>query len=89
MDNLSEQINNLQVGDFVLVKIDGEPTWFNVIRFIGKNELVGIPMYEETYERVGNQPQVRIFKQTIMQCKKLKDWKDPRFFTWLAVHKIV
>jgi len=89
MWDVIEQANKLQVGDFVQIFLDDDLTWLHIVNFIGKHEIVGIPLFPEIFDQTCHHPRVRIFKQQVIQCSKRSEWDSPDFFMWLAKQKII
>ena len=77
----------MRVCDYVQVNLAGELTWLVVIDFVGKNEIIGIPLYEETYLKTENLPRVRVFKQSIIRCRKHRDWDELDFIPWIQAKR--
>lgn len=88
MDHSFEKdIKHLRICDYIQVTIDKEPTWLIVTSFVGRNEIIGIPLYEESAARIDLQPHVRVFKQSVIKCRKHRDWDELEIVPWLHSHK--
>ncbi len=86
-DSVEKDIRYLRICDYVQVNIGDEPTWLIVIDFVGKNELIGIPLYEETLHSACCQPRVRVFKNAVISCRKHREWDELEITPWLARHR--
>ena len=86
-DMLKKEISYLRVCDYVQVSLGDEPTWLIVTSFVGKNEIIGIPLYEESVAGIDSQPHVRVFKQSVMKCQKHRDWDELEIVSWLFKHR--
>lgn len=85
--SLKKDIKHLRICDYIRVTIDKEPTWLIVTSFVGKNEIIGIPLYEETADRLDTQPHIRVFRQSVTGCRKHRDWDELEIAPWLFRHK--
>jgi len=85
--SFKKDINHLRICDYIQVNIDKEATWLIVTSFVGKNEIIGIPLYEETAARFDTQPPIRIFRQSVIRCRKHRDWDELEIVPWLHRYK--
>ena len=85
--SLEKDIKHLRICDYIQVIIDKEPTWLIVTSFVGNNEIIGIPLYEETADRLDTQPHIRVFRQSVTRCRKHRDWDELEIAPWLFRHK--
>ena len=84
---LRKEIRYLRVCDYVQVRLGEETTWLIVTSFVGNNEIIGIPLYAESAHGLDLQPHVRVFRQTVMKCRKHRDWDELEIVPWLFKHK--
>jgi len=85
--SLEKDIKHLRICDYVQVRLDKQPTWLIVTSFVGNNEIIGIPLYEESVARLDSQPHVQIFKQSVIKCRNHRDWDELEIVPWLHSHR--